>query len=100
MLNFGFIFEDEEIATDFTNAMNQALRGIPAFRDEENTILVPSPEKTDEGRWVAMISLGTWEQTHNVQWVAVNYDRGVLTKEEFNDLRMLEEQVFGPNDRG
>ena len=95
MLNFGFVFEDKETAEKFTNAMCEALVGVPAFRDEENTILVPNPEKTDDGRWVAMISIGTYEQTGNVQWMAVNYDRGVLTKEEFDDLRMLEEQVFG-----
>ena len=95
MLNFGFIFEDEEIAKEFTQHMCEALAGVPAFSDRENTILVPNPEKTDAGRWVAMISIGTWEQTGNVQWIAVNYDRGVLTKEEFDDLLIVEEQVFG-----
>ena len=95
MLNFGFVFEDEEIARDFTDAMCEALHGVPAFSDESNTILVPNPERMDDGNWIAMISLGTWEQTGNVQWMAVNYDRGVLTKNEFDSLRMLEEQVFG-----
>ena len=95
MLNFGFVFEDKETAKEFTFRMAGALIGVPAFCDEENTILVPEPEKTDDGRWVAMISIGTYEQTNHVQWMAVNYDRGVLTKEEFDDLRMLEEQVFG-----
>lgn len=95
MLNFGFIFEDEESANDFTQYMCEALAGVPAFSDRDNTILVPYPEKTDGGRWIAMISIGTWEQTHIVHWAAMNFDRGVVTKKEFDDLLMIEEQVFG-----
>ena len=95
MLNFGFIFEDKEFANDFTQHMCEALAGVPAFSDQDITIMVPNPEQTDGGQWIAMISIGTWEQTHNVHWVAVNFDRGVVTKEEFDDLLMIEEQVFG-----
>ena len=95
MLNFGFIFEDEEAANDFTQYMCEALVGVPAFSDHDITIMVPNPEKTDGGQWVAMISIGTLEQTHIVHWACLNFDRGVVTKKEFDDLLIVEEQVFG-----